>query len=139
MGTEDRYHPWRELRGLVHVEVQYAELEGERMGFTRGHRITLDSTLMQDERRCTLAHELEHVRRGHQGCQPPAIETEVRQAAARRLIPFPSLLAALRWARTFEELIEELWVDEDTALTRLNHLHPSETTKILAMREELHP
>lgn len=137
MGTAHRYHPWRELRHLAHLTVEYAELAVGVWGFTRGNHITLDASMLQDERRCTLEHELEHHRRGHVGCQPPAVEAEVHQAVARRLIPFDSLLEELRWARNVHELAEELWVDENTLMTRLAHLHPSERTKIEALREDL--
>ncbi len=136
-GKPSRYHPWRELRHLTHLSVEFKELRVGLWGYTRGHDITIDSSLLQDERRCTLAHELEHARRGHQGCQPPAVEALVREAAARRLITFEHLLDALRWARTAEELCEELWVDAETLHTRLTKLHPSERLKIIALREEL--
>lgn len=132
-----QYHPWRELRHLAHLTVEFRTLAVGVWGYTRGNRITLDQTMLQDERRCTLAHELEHYRRGHNGCQPPAVEAEVHQAVARRLIPFDQLFEALRWARNVHELADELWVDEDTVTTRLQHLHPSERTKIEALREEL--
>lgn len=137
MGTTHRYHPWRELRRLAHLTVEFAELAVGVWGYTRGDLITLDATMLQDERRCTLEHELEHIRRGHVGCQPAAVEAHVHQTVARRLIPFDDLLDALRWARNIHELADELWVDEGTVTTRLAHLHPSERTKIEALREEL--
>jgi hypothetical protein len=129
-------HPWRELRALGHVTVHFVELSAGVWGLSTGGRIWITTGLSQAERRCTLAHELEHQRRGHEGCQPPAVEAEVSQAAARRLIPFDALLDALRWARNLHELADELWVDEDTVRVRLEHLHPSERMKIVAMREE---
>ncbi|MGG5257501.1 ImmA/IrrE family metallo-endopeptidase [Phycicoccus avicenniae] len=116
--------------------MHFARLAPGVWGLTAGDRIWLDSRLLQVERRCTLEHELEHVRRGHRGCQPPAVERDVHVAVARRLIPFPALLDGLRWARNLHELADELWVDEDTVKVRLEHLHPSERTKIVAMREE---
>lgn len=81
-------HPWRELRGLTHLTVHSAELAAGIWGLTAGNRIWLATGLSQAERRGTLAHELEHHERGHRGCQPPGVETDVAQAAARRLIPF---------------------------------------------------
>lgn len=102
--------------------------------------ITLARGQTQAQRRSTMAHELLHAER------PAPLESlaekdehQVTVEAARRLIPFPALLDALRWARTMHELADELWVDEDTVQTRLEHLHPSERTKIRAMREEQHP
>lgn len=136
MQQGDRYHPWRELRALAHVVVHYTHLGPGVWGGTAGDRIWLDPNLSQAERRCTLAHELEHIRQGHRGCQPPAVEALVHEAAARRLIPFEQLLDAMRWAWHVHELADELWVDEDTVRVRLAHLHPSERTKIMAMRAE---
>ena len=131
-------HPWRELRALAHVVVHYDDLRPGVWGATDGHaRIWLDRHLGQVERRCTLAHELEHIRRGHTGCQADAVEADVHRTVARRLIPFDALLDALRWARSLHELADELWVDEDTVLARLAHLHPSERTKVVALRDEL--
>ena len=82
--------------------------------------------LLQRERRSSLTHELEHVERGHTGCCDPAEESLVRQAAAHRLISLEALASALAWTRDVTELAEELWVDETTVRTRLDHLHPSE-------------
>lgn len=50
---------------------------------------------LQPERRCTLTHELIHIECGHSGCQPPAVELEVRVEAARRLIPLDDRLTHL--------------------------------------------
>lgn len=124
------YHPWRELRALTHTVVHWRELHPGVWGATDGHDIWLDHRLGQVERRCTLAHELEHIRRGHRGCQPPAVEAAVNAAAARRLIPDPHDLAdALAWARgDLPAAADELWVDEPTLVARLDprHLHPAE-------------
>lgn len=136
-GDNRRYHPWRELRGLPHLVVEFEHLTPAVWGYTRGERITLAATLLQTERRCTLAHELEHIRRGHDGCQDERVEADVHQVVARRLIPLEDLLDALRWARSLHELADELWVDEDTVTARLTHLHPSERAKVLALRDEL--
>lgn len=128
-----QYHPWRELAALTPVLVSWARLPQGVWGATDGgHRIWLDDRLGQAERRCTLAHELEHVRRGHTGCQPPAVEASVEHHAARRLIPDVHALAdALVWARgDLYEAAEELWVDHQTLEARLDraHLHPAEVT-----------
>ncbi|WP_181010091.1 ImmA/IrrE family metallo-endopeptidase [Ornithinimicrobium sufpigmenti] len=137
------YHPWRELRALTHVVVHWHELHPGEWGATDGrHRIWIDHRLGQAERRCTLAHELEHIRRGHRGCQPPAVEAVVEAAAARRLIPDPHALAdALVWARGCRATAaEELWVDEPTLEARLDpvHLHPAERAILVARVEGLH-
>ena len=132
----DLPHPWRELRALAHVVVHYDDLRPA-WGATDGERrIWLDSSLLQVERRCTLAHELEHIRRGHRGCQDEAEERAVEAAAARYLLPDPHAIAdALVWARgDVEAAAEELWVDEPTLRARLDprHLHPAERAIIVA-------
>lgn len=53
-------------------------------------------------------------------------EAVVDQTAAHLLIPLDALTDALRWAHNLAELADELWVDEATVRTRLDHLHPSE-------------
>lgn len=111
--------------------VHFDELRPGLWGATDGeHTIWLDQRLGQVERRCTLAHELEHVRRGHRGCQDDATEGHVDRAAARWLLPDPHLIAeALVWARgDIAAAAEELWVTVDTLRHRLDvrHLHPAE-------------
>lgn len=117
-------HPWRELRALAHVVVHHRELHpsGTR-GVTDGvRRIWLDSRLTQVERRCTLAHELVHIKAGHTGCQPTAVEARVEAAAARYLLPDAAAIGdALVWARgRLPVAADELWVDVPTLTTRLD-------------------
>lgn len=128
-------HPWREVRALTHVVVHFVELRPGLWGATDGHeRIWIDHRLGQVERRCTLVHELEHLRRGHHSCQDERTERAVRAAAARRLLPDPRVIAeALVWARCdIEAAADELWVTEDVLVHRLDrrHLHPLETAYI---------
>lgn len=142
MQGQHTYHPWRELKALTHVVVHWVSLAQGSWGMTDGHeRIWLDSRLGQAERRCTLAHELEHIRRGHDGCQPPQVERSVHSAAARRLIPDVHHLAdALVWScGDLAAAAEELWVDRQTLMARLDpaHLHPAERA-ILHERLEHH-
>lgn len=131
---------------MTHVIVTWVHLPHGVWGLTDGgHRVWLDARLGQAERRSTLAHELEHIRRGHHGCQPPAVEASVEHHAARRLIPDVHALAdALVWARGhLGEAADELWVDVPTLRARLDptHLHPAEV-EILRRRltdEEIAP
>ena len=70
-----------------------------------------------------LAHELEHVRRGHHEGQPPAVEREVRRAVARYLLPdLAAVAGALAWAHTQAEAAEELWVTPAVLRDRLEGL-----------------
>ena len=96
--------------------------------------VTLAKGMTQAQRRSTIAHETAHIERGPvPAFLQPREEAQVDQLAARRLISFDALAAAAVWAHTVEELAEELWVDVDTMLCRLRHLHPSERTKITAI------
>ena len=135
-------HPWRDLRALAHVVVHYVDLHPGVWGVGDGEsRIWLDRQLGQVERRCTLAHELEHLRRGDHGCQDEATEAHVAAAAARYLLPDPHAVAdALVWARgDIAVAADELWVDEPTLRARLHarHLHPAEHAIIVRRINEL--
>lgn len=91
--------------------------------------VTVDKRLLQAERRCTIAHELEHIRRGPLPTDPVLAareEAAIDQAVARRLVTLDALAAALAWSSDPHEVAEELWVDVPTLLTRIHHLHPSE-------------
>lgn len=129
-------HPWRDLRALAHIVIHFDELRPGVWGVNDGaDQIWLDSRLSQVERRCTLAHELEHLRRDHNGCQDEATERTVEAAAARYLMPDPRTVAdALVWAHgDLEAAADELWVDEPTLRARLDarHLHPAERAIIV--------
>lgn len=78
---------------------------------------------------------------GHDGCQTPAVESRVRNAAARYLLPSPHVVAdALVWSRgCLHQAADELWVDEPTLRARLDpvHLHPAERAIIVARLQEV--
>ncbi len=113
--------------GLPHITLRWHD--GGPMGKCRHstQEVSLRRGLTQAERRATLAHELEHLAKG------PAIvgftdqdELDVRQRAARWLIPFHRLADALVWAGDDYELADELWVDVHTVRTRLETLTAKE-------------
>ncbi len=124
-------HPWRRFRDQADWLLRMAELPGDLVGYTDFvHReVVLDSRLLQSERRCTIAHELEHIHRG----PPPADgvllareELAIDKTVARRLISIEALGEALAWSLDLHEAAEELWVDVPTLRVRLEHLHPAE-------------
>lgn len=129
------YHPWRVLRGLSSWSLVIAPLPPGLLGVCDfGRRmIVLAPGQSQAQRRSTLAHELEHARRGEPVPRWRAQdEARVRVAAARRLISIEALVDAARWARSLPELAEELWVDEDTVRDRLAHLGDRERLAVEA-------
>ncbi|RCK68315.1 ImmA/IrrE family metallo-endopeptidase [Desertihabitans brevis] len=121
------HHPWRELRDhFGHVVVFWQAQHGLRRSATDGTwRIWMDPSLGQAGRRSALAHELEHLRAGHVGCQPPVVERHVRAMAAQRLLPCIRQVAdAVVWARgCIDTAADELWVDRDTLLARVDRRH----------------
>lgn len=124
-------HPWCEFRSLTDWTLTWAALPARIMGLTcwADQTVTLDRTLLQAERRCTIAHEVEHIRRGPVPVEPVLAareEAAVEQAVARRLITIRALGEALAWSQHPAVVADELWVDEDTLRVRLEHLHPAE-------------
>lgn len=81
--------------------------------------IHLDRTMDAAERRCTLAHEIEHIERGDTGRCPPAVERRIEEHVARRLISLDDLLDALRWGRHPDEIADDLVVDMQILATRI--------------------
>lgn len=134
------WHPWRALRSLLDIDVIWTErLPSGVLGATDGARIWMTPRQLQAERRCTLTHELVHIELGHIGCQPPAIEAEVCEEAARRLITLEDLVHAVIWGQSPNEVAGELWVDLDTLMTRLNTLTDRERQVVntaLARRDQ---
>ena len=62
-------HPWRELRLLKRLALHWQELRPGMWGATDGDRIWMVPRQLQVERRCTLAHELEHIHRARECCR----------------------------------------------------------------------
>lgn len=124
------YHPWRVLRDeWPHVDIEHVEELPGRLGETDGRIIRL-SRQLQVERRCTLAHELIHLEHGDNRDCTPAVDAEIDREAARRLITWPRLLEAVRWARGVGELADELWVTEEILHARVETLHAGELIEL---------
>jgi hypothetical protein len=124
------HHPWGAFRRLADWTLHFAHLPGDLLGQTdfATKTVTLDSRLTQAERRCTIAHETQHI---HRGPVPAALrgreEGRVDRIAARLLLAdIRAVGEALAWSQCLEEAADELWVDEATLRTRLRHLHPAE-------------
>lgn len=124
-------HPWRRFHEAAGWLLHFAALPSGLMGYTDFGRqqVALDKHLLQAERRCTIAHELEHIKRGPLPADPVLAAREelvIDKAVARRLIDLKALGEALAWTQNLDEAAEELWVDAATLRTRLQYLHPSE-------------
>lgn len=135
------FHPWRVLASdWAHVEVEHTDdLPAGRRGDTNGvDLIRLRRRLLQVERRCTLTHELVHLEHAHDGPCTPGHEASVDREAARRLIPWDRLLAAVRWARSEEELADELWVTVHVLRARVAELRADELLEIARAAHDAH-
>lgn len=125
------HHPWRAFRDLVEWTLHWRPMPEGILGVTdfTARTVTLDTRLTQAERRCTIAHETQHINRGPVPASAVYRSREERyvdQAAARQLIDIRALGEAIAWSESHAEAAEELWVDEATLRARLAHLHPSE-------------
>lgn len=134
MRTKTLPDPWSYLRQHPDLTLVWADLPGRLRGCTDGQRIIwLDRNLLQRERRCTLTHELVHVRHHHIGRQPQNVENRVREETARILLPdVGAIVDALSWGHTWTEIAEDLWVTDDTLMCRLTHLTSTERAAIEA-------
>ncbi len=94
------YSPWAEAATIPHLSIRHRELPEDTGGALvarRGERvwIILDVDLTSAQRRCALAHELEHLRRGdslriHDHIDEVTIireENAVDRAVVGRLVP----------------------------------------------------
>lgn len=124
------HHPWRAFRELTDWTLRWARLPDGIWGETcwATQTVTLTLGMNQAERRCTIAHETQHVLRGpvpvvHQVREEGVVDRNV----ARLLLPDVRAIGeALAWAPHLREAADELWVDEIILETRLRFLHPSE-------------
>lgn len=126
-------HPWRRLRSLEDWRLAWEPLSEGVVGQISwlAHTITIDPRLSQAQRRCALAHELEHIARGPAPDWDSAREERaVEQSAARRLVSVDELTAALRWTRYPGELADELWIDQAMLAALIDGLTPDERATI---------
>lgn len=135
MQVGGKHHPWRRFRSLVDWTLQWMSLPDGVVGVTdyAARTVTLARDLSQVERRCTIAHETEHVVAGPvPEFYWPREEARIDQVVARRLIPLEDLVEALRWAHDIHELADELWVDVPTVRVRLVSLTGVEVAAVRA-------
>jgi hypothetical protein len=95
--------------------------------------VTLALGMSQAERRCTIAHETEHIERGPVAPQQaPREELEIDRRVARLLIPsLPQLVDAMTWAAGhLETAADALWVDDYLLTVRLRSLSDRERSDV---------
>lgn len=127
------FNPWRVLRDLVHVELRWHD--GGPMGRTThsDQVISLRRGMTYEERRCTIAHECQHIENGAQPYGLKAKEEErVRRDTALLMIPdIRPVGDAIAWALSEEEAAQELGVDIYVLRYRLKHMSPMEKAWLL--------
>jgi hypothetical protein len=137
-----RYSPWRHLRALGHVRLDFTDDDRLLDGADARYYATVDRLIMdrrlglQVDRRCVLAHELGHAVRGDLPCGEGVLDARqeafVDQWAARRLIELPALADALAWSRQPDEVADALWVTPAVLEVRMRHLYPAERAYLLS-------
>jgi hypothetical protein len=136
-------NPWQRLaEEWPRVPVVYADLGPHRYGESRWKAgrpvgIVLHRRLTQVQRRCTLAHELEHLDRGAP-CETlrASIERRVINATARYLLPNLDLLAETLGAYDLRRAADELWVTFPVLVDRLRSLTDKELEYVTSRRGE---
>lgn len=137
-----RYDPWQDLRrNWPEVRVLTSALPGDLLGVLRYPVIVLRAGTTAAQRRCTLAHEIVHLERGLADTGPWAAREEhlVHREAARRLITLDALCAALVTCGGSEDLstlAQELDVDAETLVSRVDALSPAERAKLRAAAQD---
>ena len=125
-----RWNPWRELRDHhSEVELVLTDLPDGVDGWTDGRTVWIDRRLSQVQRRCALAHELQHLRRGVV-TDSPTEERLCDVLAARELIPLHALIDGFQWTQNRDALASHLWVDDYTLDVRLDALDPIEVAEL---------
>ena len=131
------HHPWRRFAELTDWTLRWARLPDGVMGQTchATRTVTLAHGLSQAERRCTIAHETEHILRGPVAAHETVREElEIDRAVATLLVPDVERLAdAVVQARgELEVAADELWVDDYVLEARLRWLAGWERDRLRA-------
>jgi hypothetical protein len=134
-------NPWQRLaEDWPRIQVVYEDLGPHRMGESRFRAgkpvgIALHKDLNQVERRCTLAHELEHFDRG-QPCETlrASIERRVLAATSKYLLPDLDLLADVLALYDLYRAANELWVTFPVLVDRLKNMTDTELEHVTARR-----
>lgn len=123
-----RHHPWREFGRHREWRLTWTDdLPTGVLGRTlfAEKRVLMATGLDEAERRCTIAHETQHVLRGPY--EPPARLREeliINRRVGRLLVPSVRRLGhALAWHQAdYEKAAWDLWVDDPTLDVRIASL-----------------
>lgn len=127
-----RHHPWRVFGTFTDWKLVWTDdLPDGRWGLTVHEEKTvyIADHLDEAERRCTIAHETQHIIRGpHDPAMYLREELIINRKVGRLLVPSVRWLGhALAWHQAdFEKAAWELWVDDDTLSVRLSSMTPRE-------------
>lgn len=126
--TRSPYDPFHELEHKL-PEVFLCTLRlpaGKAWWLEPDQTIVLDDRLDSIERRCALAHEIEHVRAGDTAVVhvwfATKQEARAHHRAARRLVRLDDLVDALRVTRDEQQLAAILEVDVEVLRLRLDRI-----------------
>lgn len=132
-------NPWDPLRDMPDWDVRIEPMVGKLLGWSDipTKTIIIREGITQAQRRVVIAHEREHIRRGHIGECSPKIEHDIDKAVARYLIPIESLADSIRWSMYVGELADHLWVTRLCVLTRWKYLTDNEADEIRASLDRI--
>lgn len=85
---------------------------------TDGVDIWIDDRLNEVQRKCAIAHELEHVRRGHSTVQTEDVEMSVRFAVAKELLPLDEIVGVCKKGKSLKMIARELGVTRQVLMDR---------------------
>jgi hypothetical protein len=137
-------NPWQRLtEDWPGIPVEFADLGSlHRHGETHWRdgqplRVVLHGQLTQVQRRCTLAHELEHLDRGAP-CETlrASIEARIVRATAKYLLPDLDALAATIGVYDLRRAADEMWVTFPIMVERLRGLTDTELDYVTERRGE---
>lgn len=125
-----QHHPWRVFSHLTDWKLIWTDdLPAGRLGRTvcSENKVYLAKGMDQAERRCTIAHETQHILRGpFPASRRLQEELTIDRKVARLLMPSVKRVGhALAFHRAdVEQAADELWVDEPILNVRLSALGP---------------
>ena len=85
---------------------------------TDGTDIWIDDRLNEVQEKCAVAHEMEHIRRGHSTVQPEAVEMAVRYKVAVDLLPLDKVIGVCKNGKSLAGIARELEVTRQVLMDR---------------------